>query len=79
MPEHSLRPITHHEKEYSAYNAHAKSYIRSGVKLKNKVDVISLPFCRTADIHPKTCEILDKPSLIDLAWAVIVVLKRTLI
>ena len=39
------------------------------LKLKNKVDVISLPFCRTADIHPKTCEILEKPSLVDLAWA----------
>ena len=69
MPDHSLRPVTHHEKEYSAYNAHASAYIRSGVKLKNKVDVVSLPFCRTADIHPKTCEILDKPSLVDLAWA----------
>ena len=69
MPDHSLRPVTHHEKEYSAYNAHASAYIRSGVKLKNKVDVISLPFCRTADIHPKTCEILEKPSLVDLAWA----------
>ena len=69
IPDHNLRPITHHKKEYSAYKAHAGEYIKSGVKLDNKVDVISLPFCRTADIHPKTCEILDKPSLVDLAWA----------
>ena len=68
MVEHSIKPVLV-ENEYSAYFAHAKTYIRSGVKLDNKVDVISLPFCRTADIHPKTCEILDKPSWVDLAWA----------
>ena len=28
-----------------------------------------MPFCRTGDVHPDTCHILEKPSLVDLAWA----------
>ena len=54
IPDHNLRPITHHKKEYSAYKAHAGEYIKSGVKLDNKVDVISLPFCRTGSIFNST-------------------------
>ena len=68
MAEHSLRPVCE-EGEYIAYPAYARVMLKSGIKLDNKIDVISLPFCRTGDIHPNTCQILEKPSLVDLAWA----------
>ena len=68
MVEHSLRPICV-EDDYQAFSANASAYIRSGIKLNNKINVITLPFCKTADIHPKTCEILDTPCWVDLAWA----------
>ena len=68
LPEHSLRPVCV-EKEYKAYAGYAKLFMKTGIRLKNKIDVISLPFCRTGDIHPETCNILEKPSLVDLAWA----------
>ena len=68
LVEHSLRPICV-EGEYIAYPAYARVLLKSGIKLENKIDVISLPFCRTGDVHPDTCHILDKPSLVDLAWA----------
>ena len=68
MVEHSLRPVCV-EGEYIAYPAYARVMMKSGIKLNNKIDVISLPFCRTGDIHSKTYDILDKPSLVDLAWA----------
>jgi len=68
LTEHSLRPICV-EGEYIAYPAYARVLLKSGIKLENKINVISLPFCRTGDIHPETCHILEKPSLVDLAWA----------
>ena len=68
LPEHSLRPVCV-ENEYKAYAGYAKLFMKKGIRLKNKIDVISLPFCRTGDIHPETCNILEKPSLVDLAWA----------
>ena len=68
LAEHKIRPMCV-EGEYIAYPAHARALVKSGVKLDNKTDIISLPFCRTGNIHPETCKILEKPSLVDLAWA----------
>ena len=68
MTEHNLRPVCV-EGEYIAYPAYARVLLKSGIKLDNKIDVISLPFCRTGNIHPETCNILEKSSLVDLAWA----------
>ena len=60
LPEHSLRPVCV-ENEYKAYAGYAKLFMKKGIRLKNKIDVISLPFCRTGDIHSETCNILEKP------------------
>ena len=68
LTEHSLRPICV-KGEYVAYSSYAGVLLKSGIKLQNKIDVISLPFCRNGDIHPETYNILEKPSLVDLAWA----------
>ena len=68
LVEHSLRPICV-EGEYIAYPAYGRLFMKAGIKLENNIDVISLPFCRTGNVHPDTCHILEKPSLVDLAWA----------
>ena len=68
LAEHSLRPICV-EGEYIAYPAYGRILMKAGIKLKNNINVISLPFCKTGNIHPDTYNILDKPSLVDLAWA----------
>ena len=68
LAEHSLRPVCE-EGEYIAYPAHARVLRQAGIKLENRINILSLPFCRTGGIHPETYNILKKPSLVDLAWA----------
>ena len=68
MTEHSLRPVCV-KNEYIAYPAYARVLLKSGIKLDNKINVISLPFCRTGNIHPETYNVLEKSSIVDLAWA----------
>ena len=51
MVEHSIKPVLV-ENEYKAYWAHAKTYIRAGVKLNNKVDVITNDGHDTQQFHP---------------------------
>lgn len=68
IPEHGIRPISQ-DQEYPGYMYKAQICLKNNIKLPNKIPVISLPFYATADIHEKTCEILEQDSIIDLAWA----------
>jgi len=76
IPEHSIRPISQAE-EYPGYMYKAQICIKSGILLKNKIPVISLPFYATANIHDKTEEIISQDSIVDLAWAGNYKLNRT--
>lgn len=68
IPEHGLRPISLRD-EYPGYMYKAQICMKSGIKLENKIPVISLPFYSTAEIHEETNKIIAQDSIIDLAWA----------
>ena len=68
LVEHSLNPICV-KGEYIAWPAYGRLFMNAGIKLENNINIISLPFCQTGDIHPDTYDILKKPSLVDIAWA----------
>lgn len=68
IPEHKLRPISQHD-EYPGYHYKAQICIENGIKLENRIPVISLPFYSNAEIHPKTNEIISQNSIVDLAWS----------
>jgi len=68
LAEHNIRPVCK-KGEFVAYSTHAQVLMKSGVKLKNKTNVISVPFCADGAVHPETHDILKTPALVDLAWA----------
>lgn len=68
MAEHSLRPMTQ-KGEYPAYFAQAKVYRESGLVLRNRIKVLSLPFYNSGHEHPTTTETLEENSFVDCAWA----------
>lgn len=68
MIEHNLRPMVV-ENEYPAYMAHAKVFRETGLVLRNRIKVLSLPFYYSGQEHPTTIETLEENSFIDCAWA----------
>ena len=68
IPEHKLRPISQKD-EYPGYYYKAQICIDNGLKLENRIPVISLPFYSNAEIHPVTNDVISQDSIVDLAWS----------